>query len=70
MQPSQRVLLAVAAGVAVSTVYAAQPLLVTIGADLEIGRAGSACSSPSPSSGTPPACSSLSHWVTCSTADG
>lgn len=37
MQPSQRVLLAVAAGVAVSTVYAAQPLLVTIGADLEIG---------------------------------
>ena len=36
MQPSQRVLLAVAAGVAVSTVYAAQPLLVTIGADLEI----------------------------------
>lgn len=36
MQPSQRVFLAVAAGVAVSTVYAAQPLLVTIGADLEI----------------------------------
>ncbi|WP_134107517.1 MFS transporter [Kribbella pratensis] len=36
MQPRQRVFLAVAAGVAVSTVYAAQPLLVTIGADLEI----------------------------------
>ncbi|MEU8224593.1 MFS transporter [Kribbella sp. NPDC048915] len=38
MQPN-RLVLAVAAGVAVSTVYAAQPLLVTIGADLGIAPA-------------------------------
>ncbi|TCC20403.1 MFS transporter [Kribbella speibonae] len=39
MQPNarQRLALAIAAGVAVSTVYAAQPLLVTIGADLGVG---------------------------------
>ncbi|HEY3560564.1 MAG TPA: MFS transporter [Kribbella sp.] len=42
MQPTRRpnrVFLAVAAGVAVATVYAAQPLLVTIGADLGIAPA-------------------------------
>jgi len=42
MQPSRRLFLAIAAGVAVANVYFAQPLVVTMGTDLGIppGRVG------------------------------